>query len=53
MGRNRENQGVAIKRFDGRSCHNMAYRNDTDIDRGVKIAIIRPIGKVGKVGRTG
>ena len=30
-----------------------SYAVDTDIDRGVKIAIIRPIGKVGKVGRSG
>jgi hypothetical protein len=29
------------------------YGTKSDIDRGVKIAIIRPIGKVGKVGRTG
>jgi hypothetical protein len=29
------------------------YGNNSDIDRGVKIAIIRPFGKSGKDGRAG
>jgi hypothetical protein len=29
------------------------YGGNSDIDRGVKIAIIRPFGKSGKTGRAG